>query len=498
MLSARTAYVQGKALLGRVFRLPRENPWGRGPHPGVWQFARAFVACILPFSPITPLTFAEWLSSMPSRRRRVLLRAAQTLINEGWNPRYALFSAFVKEEMLPWFSKDGHDLVPMKEMLDRLIQGPHDVTHVIAGPKLKAMVRALKGIWGPTNSIFYGSTTPDKLQWWLREVLVPGGGTYFWMDFSMYDNTHSHESWSFMEDLYRKFLPVLDDDLFWKVMDCWREPSGRIGPFLYKARCMNASGRDDTALANGVLNGIATYLSVVAAWWCKDLLDLTVSDVERARPIIKLSVCGDDSLGKCPEMSQARMRQFADDVSRNVAMFGFEAKLNVSTKLSDAVYLGNRPYPTRAGWFWGKTIGRATYKMGWVIEKGQDIMAHITGLAEMHKKCSSHVPVLSDLAEKILELRMGMKVTRVGLLNDPDKPWTWTQPSGVAYDDVTLQAVADTYTTRATRLCGSELHDAGLSVPEIRDLIGHIKAIKQLPFVVDHPVWRRMIMLDDL
>jgi hypothetical protein len=291
------------------------------------------------------------------------------------------FSAFVKEEMLPDFEKDAHGLRMMTQMLDRIIQGPADATHVIAGPVLKPLVHRLKELWTYDGPIFYGSATPEKLHKWLQ-VIVAAGGTYFWCDYSMYDNTHSDDSWDFMESLYRD--SVGDNVDFWRVMKAWRRPKGKIGAFKYQARTMNASGRDDTALANGVLNGFAAYLSAVAAYLKKDLLKLTIEDYHQAVPHIKISVCGDDSLGCLPEMTADRMQEFCADMSKNIARFGFEAKLQASNKLYDAVYLGHRPYPTRKGWYWGKTIGRASYKMGWVIDKGQDVMAHMTGLADMH------------------------------------------------------------------------------------------------------------------
>lgn len=48
MVSAQAPYNQAKALLGRVFRLPAERAWGRGPKPGVWEKAWQFVDVLLP------------------------------------------------------------------------------------------------------------------------------------------------------------------------------------------------------------------------------------------------------------------------------------------------------------------------------------------------------------------------------------------------------------------------------------------------------------------
>lgn len=500
MVSANTDYNRAKALFGRVYRMPATHAWGVGPKPGVWEWADRFVDLLLPGfkEGHRAMSVEEWIDSMPSNRRAPLRRANQTLERTGWKVGYGKFTAFVKTELLPGFSKDRHGLVPMREMLDRLIQGPHDAAHCIAGKWLKPMVQKLKKYWTSDSPIFYGSTSPEHLHKWLNDTLLANSGWYFWCDFSMFDNTHSEPSWAFMERLYGA---AKSDPLFRKVLRAWLRPHGRIGPFTYWARVMNASGRDDTALANGVLNGFATYCSVAAAWLNVPLQSLTPELLTRAMSHIKLSVTGDDSLGRVPEMSDEQAACFRERVNANIAQFGFEAKFMMSRNLYDAVYLGMRPYPVhvdgRVRWFWGKTIGRSTYKMGWVtLDKQRDLMAHITGIADMHRLCSSHVPVLSDLAEKILELRQGMKRTPVR--RDPNREWEWPYQSNAKYSAETLQAVADMYSKRAVPGIDMEPHDVVVTVSDVQELIDTIRGIRRLPCVVDHWLWRHMVWCDDL
>jgi len=490
MLSAKTIYNQAKALMGRAFRIPKVA----GPEPGIFQWLDQFVPLLLPHFEAGALSFDAWLKTMPSRRRGPLSDAHTEFQRTGWRSKYAEFTAFVKQEKLPDFAKDEAGITKMVEMLDRLIQGPHDVTHTINGPILKPLIWKLHELWGKDNCIFYGSVSPEELHLWLQR-LVAKAGVYIWCDYAMYDNTHSVESWAFMERLYRKSAGDAPD--FYQVLDAWRAPRGRIGPFKYQARVMNASGRDDTALAHGVLNGFAAYLSACAAWLKVPLLSLTPRMVEGCKSDIILSVCGDDSLGSIPDCTQERLEIFCKDMATNISMFGFEAKLQASTKLYDAVYLGQRPYPTEKGWFWGKTIGRATYKMGWIIDDKQDLMAHLTGIAEMHTLCSAHVPVLADLAQAIVRLRKGAKRTPVKL--DPDKPWEWTYKSGVPYDKTTLEAVVAIYNCRRTPTT-SEMSavDTSVTIEELLALIEEIKGIEQLPHVIRSPCWERMIWVDDL
>lgn len=502
-ISAKTPFNQGKAAFGRIFRrkkrCPVKAPWGFGAKPGVWKHARKFIHLLLPGFRAGKMGDEHWIQSMEARRKRPLSRALDKLRRTGWLPSYAKFKAFLKTELLPGFSKtkDG-ELGRLDSMMDRVIQGPHDASHCCAGPYLKPLLKKLKEIWNEKHPIFYGSAGPEKLHKFLRETLIEGGGVekqYFWMDFTNFENTHTDDSWDFMEDLYRQ--SGITDPLFWKAMKAWRRPCGRIGPFKYKARVMNSSGRDDTALANAVLNGFASYLSACAAYLEKDVLELTEQDVRGLFGTIKMSVCGDDSIGVLPNKSEAFMQGFRERMAENILQFGFETKLNTSTRVSDAVYLGMRPYPTKAGWFWGKTIGRSTYKMGWAKLKNQsmDIMAHITGVADQHVLCSSHVPILSDLAKKIVSLRAGAKRTPVRL--DPEKPWEWTQKSGVPYDEITLEAVAEMYTQRTT--AGLKIdREVIVSVDDVRDLINKINSVERLPCVLDHWLWKHMIYADEL
>lgn len=495
MVSAKTPYNQMKAVLGRVFRSLPARPWGTGPMPGAYDVLRKFLPDLLPFEKTKPMSVHDWIDSMPTARKGALRKAWQRLDDYGWKDSYRKFSAFVKTELLPGFAKDKGELVDLKSMLDRLIQGPRDETHVIAGPWLKPLVKQLKKLWSHSDPIFYGSCSPESLHKWLVNRLIPGNKnprygekpsrTYFWCDFSMFDCTHSADSWAFMEDIY--WSVGIQDPLFWKVMDAWRAPGGKIGPFKYQAKVMNASGRDDTALANAVLNGLATFVSVAAAWLRKSVFDLTSEDIHSVKDIIVLSVCGDDSLGSLPHVDALRKEQLSKDIAHNIAIFGFEAKLEMSDDISDAVYLGMRPYPTEKGWFWGKTIGRSTYKMGWTMLRGKgDLMAHITGIADMHNLCSHHVPVLSDLASRILELREGCKRTPPYL--DPNKPWEWTFKSGVCYDSITLEYTAQMYSK-----CGRVVTKS-----DVLDLIKHIQGVDRLPCVLDHWLWRHMVYCDDL
>lgn len=490
-VSAKTTYNQFKALCARVYRKPRY-----APEAALWRKLDEFVELMLPGLEAETMDPEDWLRTMPSRRRKILARALKKYVDEGWKDKYAKFSSFVKIEALPGFAKDHIGLTRLDSMVDRLIQGPHDATHCIAGPSLKPLLHAVKTIWNEEWPVFYGGVAPEHLHKWLQETLLGGEGSYFWCDYTMFDCTHSEHSMAFAKRIYRRAIKNPSPD-FWRVLSAWERPSGRIGPFRYKGPTMNASGRDDTSLLNGLLNGFVAYISACAAYLQVRVEDLTVADVRRCFGLIRISVAGDDSLGRMPLLCPDDLERFRADMAANIARFGFDAKLKASNKLYDAVYLGMRPYPTAKGWFWGKTIGRATYKCGTVMRDhpNQDYFAKHLGIMEMHTQCSTHVPVLADIAARVVALSKGRKRTPVEL--DPNKPWEWTQKSGVPYDDVTLTAVADMYSSSNRANNPTDHRDIESSKLEILGLIRQIEGVPSLPFVLDSDVWRRLVHMDE-
>lgn len=470
-----------KAILSRIFRPPRNRP-----QPGVWEWARQFVDALLPGFHAEPMSVEEWLASMPGRRRTALQKAWYEYQRTGWRPKYARFGAFVKREKLPDFEKRLGELIPMTEMTDRLIQGPSDHSHVIAGPVLKPLLHRLKEIWSKDNRLFYASTTLDKLQSW-SDTHMRGAFTAFASDYSMFDNTHSRQSWGFMEALYRK-AGCYRQAHFAEVMRAWRKPQGvacgKGWALRYKAPVMNASGRDDTALANAIINGFAAYLSSTAAFYQIPLMQLTV-DLVRSCPV-RLAVCGDDTLGFLPPLDAARRAAFQNDLSANLALFGLDAagdKVVVTQEIERCVFLGMRPYPVAGRYLWGRTIGRAIYKLGWTTEVDSDYAALHTGVCDQILKTSLHVPILSDMAAAYVATRAGC---RRRPYVDQHSLWglSWgegctTQP----YDESTLRAVAQIY---------------GYSVERLKCTISLIRSQTVFPCVLNDAVLTGTVYQDEL
>ena len=87
------------------------------------------------------------------------------------------------------------------------------------------------------------------------------------MDLYMFDCT-AHGS-EYVQHWYRK---VIDDADFRQCMNGGQVPHGNIGKWRYRAGIFT---KENTALANAVLNGVAMVLARTARWLGKNLRELT-------------------------------------------------------------------------------------------------------------------------------------------------------------------------------------------------------------------------------
>jgi hypothetical protein len=352
------------------------------------------------------------------------------------------------------------------------------------------LVVRLKYVWDGSGPIFYASRKPAELQGWLDDRLAEGSFTAFAADYSMFDNSHSRQSWEFMENLYRSCGSDYHTD-FSKVMDQWRRPhgfmSGKGWTLKYQADIMNCSGRDDTSLANGVLNGMAIFLSATAAYYRVSPSELT-DEMLRQSPI-RVAVSGDDSLGFMPCIPLDQHPDFKARLSINIGCFGFDADgdkiVMVDNNPIELVFLGMRPYPVGNRWLWGRTIGRALYKFGW--KTGPvfgDLAAWFTGECRAIVETQKHVPLLYDMCAAYLRTREGCRET--AFTADAFRPWAdFTGFPTAEYDSGTLRAVASLY---------------GVSFGAILDCREHaVAAIERAtPCVISHPVLTSIVSQDDM
>lgn len=471
LVSTSCEYNAAKAALFRVFTAPKYRPEAQ-----IFQLFDRHREWLLPgfTEPIEAMSVDDWIASMPSRRRTALRRAAINVRKFGWREAWLRFKAFVKSEKLPGFDVDDNPLADPKvkvEMMDRLIQGPADEAHVLMGPLIKPLTLRLKQIWNYQNHIYYAATSVDKLNDWFRRAWRPGTMAVM-ADYSKFDNSHSDQSWDWIENLYREIGLTSSSPVIPRILAAWRRPKGYMSgqgwALRYFAETMNASGRDDTALSNALLNGNAMFLSLVASCLNKSVWDVQSEDLAWGVQNVRLAVCGDDTLAFVPQVCAAG-EGFRTALSKSIASFGFCAeaeKLKISSEPFDFVFLGMRPYPVGDEWFFGKTIGRALYKMGWKLDPVcEDMAAWFAGECVATLSTQRHVPIISDVAKSFL-LQHGR-----GKIRSADRDsWKETEMPGIVtpdYDQCTERYVEDGYGLWRGALAEFREHLSCISYPGV-------------------------------
>lgn len=263
-----------------------------------------------------------------------------------------------------------------------------------------------------------------------------------------------------------------------------------MGPIQFQAHTMNASGRDDTALANAILNGVGMMLSVSAALHGVHITELTEAMVLETMSEVDLAVCGDDSLGFMPQRPKTEMAEIIRRIGENLATFGFSAKLAYDSCLWKAVFLGMRPMPVGDHLEWSRTAGRALYKLGWKLDPSGDGAAWAHGVHEATARAFCNTPVLHEICARYCALRVGAKKSPVAI--DANKPWDFAAAGYLAtkWDSKTLEAFCDAY---------SDADRGVVLTPEaVMDCIADINRIDQVPMVLDHWVLKHLVASDDL
>ena len=153
----------------------------------------------------------------------------------------------------------------------------------------------------------------------------------------------------------------------------------------------------------------------------------------------------------------------------------------METRPERLFFLGMRPYLAVGEWYWGRTIGRALYKMGWTMVEEKDVAAHFAGIHKATKDTEAHVQILSDISQAFIDAHVGGKVTK--MRTDEERPWASRTSKPPPYDDGTMRLVAEVY---------------GLTPDALKREIDILRGLRNFPCVRDSPVLRSMIYQDEL
>jgi hypothetical protein len=283
---------------------------------------------------------------------------------------------------------------------------------------------------------------------------------------------------------------------FSSILRGWRAPEGKAHAGVatwstvlrFYGISMNASGRDDTALANAILNGFAIVLSLTAAFHGIPLEAVESCHITSFTSAANVAIVGDDVLAALPPSPvRGSWAAVVGELKGHLSRFGFIAKIGLSPRIQDAVFLGSRPYRVAGRWIWGPTLGRRLYKHHACIHPQANLTAWLHGICRMERDHLGFVPILGAMARRACELLEGQKRT----------PWHPDRYHG--FDWATRRAPTmpdhDTYLHCAI----AYTNDSGaLTVSEILEAEALIEQVTELPAILNCVALDRVVMVDDL
>jgi len=445
-----------------------------------------------------------WLDKFPLSRRRALWEALVSHLQQlpshverrgvdpnrqgEWLQEYGEVSLFVKTELAP----NGEPYPGGPENANpRAVNAPHDMAHHFVGRYFRKASAILHKMWHANHTIFYtGGATPEQMDSWINRYGKENGslkGRFFdhrivLTDYTSYDCTQSMMSLHFAERIYRRW--GIQDQMFWKVLESWRQPTGRTcNGGRFRAQPMMCTGRDDTALMNAILNATAQYCS-----WSKVLLgvypeEASDEDLEWLDHELRVAVLGDDSIVFAPRLKRNHEPWELDEVVAAIADFGFEAKMKAVDNIFEAVFLGCRPYPSATGLSWGPTLGRRLFKHHTVPYKpGMDAYAWLRGVSEAESIQFPHVPILREIAEKVNELLQGHSMT----------PFVPTEGRWVEHREVSVVPCENQYIYK----CLAVVY--GITRSDMEEFYRLLSQVKTLPVVLNCRAVDLCLEIDEL
>lgn len=368
-----------------------------------------------------PSAGVSWISKFPKERRLALIRGWCDY-KDGLVTKH-IFKTFVKREFSACYSSVG-TVIPGNP---RAIQPPREWTHCATGPWFIPLLESLKGHWSVTNPIYYcGGSSPEQLDMWINSLADENGqlrspGWLLETDFSMFDCSISEEYLDMLRIWYkRNGLGGRDFD---DAILAWKKPRGCTPHGVsYKTGAMNASGRDDTALLNGLCNALVQITALTMLYKNKEDIDqITPTDMQEVMHYVRIAIMGDDSLiyisKRFPTFPMAQYE-------RLVSYFGLEAKTKLHTNAWCATFLGGHPYPVQGGLQWGPTPGRHLYKAGCALDQESNSLPKwLDAVTRAQIITSSHVPLIHELSRATQRVLREREVVHSTVLSPKINVW---------------------------------------------------------------------------
>jgi hypothetical protein len=437
-----------------------------------------------------------WIGTFDARRRRKYWDALIKYKQEV-QPKRLYFDSFLKRELAAHGCNEKGIRRPANP---RIIFDPVAWSQIVMGPILRSTTNLLHEIMSKDSNItYFGGMKPNEGNEWLKRFVdeetldfkadlgTRPGFVAIENDFSKMDSCYGNACFKFVEKVYLHWGLPLDLPLPKTIFQLWMTPKSRFrSGTRVRAPSMNASGRADTALMNALING---YVQL-SAYMCESLNtkieDVTSGQYQAFLENFYIGLLGDDSV-----TFTLPFPNIGNRVSDHIALYGFEARdMKTWVHPKFITFLGQRVYPVLNGKektiAWGPSIGRKLFKLGVACDIQDAPLQWLKQNMVAVTRTSPHVPIISDVANKTLELLQHVNHDEFMVQKAIEEKWAYKR--AMLSNDV-LKA---DWSRMSRHL--EDIYDFDIS--KYIKLLGDLDLVKKPTIILNHHWIHRMVELD--
>lgn len=444
VVSSDTPNNEERAIIHRALNTKLE------PTEGLWREVGLILDELLPTRVVRSVDFDLWNSRFPVSRQRNQKRALDEFTNcpdIGKLRQECIRKAFIKREKLLKSTPLG-----VEDFDPRVIQGVGDLANALLGPWMYSFGKHLASTWSTSNKVTYASgLNAEGIGQWMKLAEEQGYTCFLETDYSRYDASISVPA---LKEEYAVNVRMGAPKWSRLVLVEQQVVHGRSSHgHTYLVKGTRCSGDPNTSPGNSTLNAGAL------AWALKKL---GVDDY-------KVIVLGDDSVVALRH--PVNPEKFIELLGK----LGFNAKTKFVDDPDLVEFCSGRFWRTAGDRVWGPKVGRTLAKVGFSVNAQHKPEAWLKGVMQGMVQDCAHVPLLNIYVTHTL-----------GLLKN-----------------VNAKTICDTHKFhvgschKATAATYDQFYKIyNLQPKDLDTLKAEVTAIKELPALLDHPLFEALVTVD--
>jgi len=487
----------GMVLMGLLTRTYRVVPYK--PEQHIWEFITAFIIQTFPPHLLESLHIMSY-DTLVTLVKRVAdyTKALKRLRLEGL-PEIK-FKVFGKTQLIPATEyKPPAPPVKLTRFKPRIIYVPPMESQIVLGAVFRPGAESVKELFPLESCCFYASgAKPKKLLELLHKIRGLDGWVVAEGDVACCETSHTKGSFDHCYTIMQKFFCQQFSKEFVHCYESYAQPSisSQSNGYYFKGTVkMMPSGSIGTTVLTGLMvcsAVLSSMLATVLKCGIKDLPNTRNDIIETAKTKCFAAIAGDDMLVMFDPCGEDPTILY-DTFLKHMAACGLEVKLKI-TNTQQMVFLAMTPYyceeKTTNGmvsqtYMWGPVLGRRLYKHHCALDIPGDPRTWLGEVAHMEAVCYGHVPILYDIAVRVLAI-MGKRLTprksMLEKLHAEDEYRAAIDPHAFRYNDRTLNELAERYRVQPAL---------------VQDCLANINKIDTIPFLFSHPFIDIIMAHDD-